>query len=77
MNITDFTTAYTLLSVNNDSCETEIGLLAFATVFALFSEILPFIPSKYFSGNGILHTLYTLVMNGKSKYTKQKNASTV
>jgi hypothetical protein len=74
MNITLPTTI--LSSFPTNDCNTEIGLLVGTLIFAIISELLPFVPKKYFAGNGFLHTIWTVAKPKLSNYKQQQNNAT-
>jgi hypothetical protein len=67
------TTNFTKIATGNSSanCNTEISFLVITIILTVVSELLLFVSKKYFDGNNILHSIWTLAILSKSKLTKQ------
>jgi hypothetical protein len=71
MNIIIFTTILSNFPTNNYN--TKIGLLVETLIFAIISELLLFVPEKYFIKNGFLSFIWTFSRTKLSNYKQQQN----
>jgi hypothetical protein len=75
MNVTQITGNYGNSTSDNYNIETI--LLYIAIISCLISELLPFIPEKYFKGNDIIHSIYTFAIIYFGKLHHYKNKMTI
>jgi hypothetical protein len=67
------TTNFIQPNIGNSSanCNIETSFFVITIIFTLVAELLPFVSKKYSQRNSFLHSIWTLAILSKFKFTKQ------